>query len=192
MNYQKIKNNFLIALLHFQREGDLFSLINMTKQEKEEDNIHLRAVKYGYQRPNGFSYKSIQYHYSKRLAEWEVVKEFLHAARNNKDAGLNHTTPFVLLQRKGSGIEDSIFTLSYEASFNYLDYVELLETRKNARNAFITAIIAITISIASMGISAYFSWKQIYAPTKMDSEQYRALLQTIENRQDKNIEVQPR
>lgn len=151
----------------------------MNKQDKEEDNIHLRAVKYGYQHPNGFSYKTIQYHYSKRLAEWEVVKEFLHTARNNKDAGLNHATPFVLLQRKGSGIEDSIFTLSYEASFNYLDYIELVETRRNARSAFVTAIIAIAISIASMGISAYFSWKQIHAPTKINSDQYQTLIQTI-------------
>ena len=154
----------------------------MTRQEKGEDNIHLRAVKYGYQHPNGFSYKTIQYHYSKRPAEWEVVKEFLHEARNNKDAGLNHITPYVLLQRKGSGIENSIFTLSYEASFNYLDYIELVETRRNAWSAFVTAIIAIAISIASMGISAYFSWKQIHAPTKIDPGQYRVLLQAIENR----------
>ncbi|MFA6285158.1 MAG: hypothetical protein WC643_01350 [Parcubacteria group bacterium] len=143
----------------------------MTKQEKkEEDSIHLRAVKYGYLHPNGFSYKGIAHHYSKRSAEWEVVKEFLHVARNNKDAGLNHITPFVLLQRNGSAIDDSIFVLSYEAFFNYLDYLELQQARKSAKDANFYARIAIGIAALAFIMSALLSLWQINHPIKINKD----------------------
>lgn len=143
---------------------------------KKEDSIHLRAVKYGYERPNGFLYKDIQRHYSKREKEWEIVKEFLHVAENNKSAGLNHVTPYILLKRNGTYIENCLFNLSYEAYFNYLDYLELVESRKNAKSAFWTAIIAILISIVTLGFSIYFSLKSIHSSIKIDSQQLKQII----------------
>lgn len=165
-----ILSDFLIYFLKLTA-GTIPSNMNEIKQEKEEDSIHLRAVKYGYEHPNGFSYKSIAHHYSKRLAEWEVVKEFLHVARNNKDAGLNHITPFVLLQRNGSAIDDSVFVLSYEAFFNYLDYLELQQARKSAKDANFYARIAIGIATLAFVMSALFSIWQINHPIKIDENQ---------------------
>ncbi len=157
----------------------------MIEEEKEEeDSIHLRAVKYGYQRPNGFSYNDIQHHYSKRLVEWEVVRVFLYDARENKGAGgRNIPTPFLLLKTTGIPVDTTTYTLSYEAYFIYLDYLELVMARKNARSAFWMAIIAIGISIAGMRISIYFSQKQIESPVKVDAEQYQKIIETIDDRQ---------
>ena len=41
------------------------------------DGIHVRAVRYGYERPNGFMYDDIEKWYSKRDKEWQIVKNFL-------------------------------------------------------------------------------------------------------------------
>ena len=145
----------------------------MTKEEKEEDSIHLRAVRYGYLRPDGFSYKEIERHYSKRHTEWEVVKLLLHHARRNKDTGTNLTTPYAVLKTTGSADEEATFTLSYEAYFSYLGYLEFVMARRNARAAFWTAIVAIAISILTMAVSIYYSQKQIGSPVKMDLGQYQ-------------------
>lgn len=150
--------------------------MNKTNQEKEEDSIHLRAVKYGYLHPNGFSYKAIAHHYSKRPAEWEVVKEFLHVAQNNKDAGLNHTTPYVLLHRYATSIEESVFVLSYEAFFNYLDYLELQQARKSAQDANFYARVAIGIATLAFIVSVIFSIWQINHPVKIDESQLNYFL----------------
>lgn len=152
----------------------------MTKEEKIEDSIHLRAVRYGAEHPNGFSYTDIQHHYSKRSAEWEVVKVFLLAAKKNKESGLNITTPFQVLNNRGSADENTDFILSYEAAFNYIDFLELQQARQNARSAFWTALAAITISMVGMGTSVYFSQKQIESSTKLDSNQFYELIQVIE------------
>lgn len=117
-----------------------------SSKEKEEDSIHLRAVRYGYQRPNGFSYKEIEHHYSRRPAEWEVAKAFMQDARKNKDMGTHLTTPFMMLKAIGSTEAGAKYTLSYEACFSYLGYLEFVMARRNARTAFWTAIVAIVIS----------------------------------------------
>jgi len=122
----------------------MFGLLSPKK--KEEDSIHLRAVRYGYQRPNGFSYKEIERHYSRRPAEWEVVKVFLHNARRNSDVNTSLNTPFMVLKTTGGGDNEAIYTLNYDAYFSYLGYLEFVMARRNARTAFWTAIVAIVIS----------------------------------------------
>ncbi|OGI16350.1 MAG: hypothetical protein A2Z52_00675 [Candidatus Moranbacteria bacterium RBG_19FT_COMBO_42_6] len=146
----------------------------------EENSIHLRAVKYGYQRPNGFMYDGIKKHYSKRPNEWGVVKKFLVDASENQRTGQNQNTPFILLERSGNlNYDQAKYTLSYEAFFNYLDYLELMEARKNAQSAFQTAIIAITISVIAMAVSIYYSIKQINSPVKIDVGQYQKIIDTF-------------
>jgi len=151
-------------------------------EEKIEDSIHLRAVRYGAERPNGFSYTDIQRHYSKRSSEWEVVNVFLLAAKRNKESGLNTTTPFQVLRNRGSADENTDFILSYEAAFNYIDFLELQQARQNARSAFWTALMAIVISIVGMCFSIYFSQKQIDAQVEIDTEQYQHLIETIKSK----------
>ena len=152
----------------------------MAKKEKGENSIHLRAVRYGFQRPNGFSYNEIEHHYSRRADEWGVVKVFLHNARRNNDVSTSLNTPYMVLKTTGSSDNEATFTLNYDAYFNYLDYLELMMARRNAMSAFWTAIIAIVISIVAMGISIYYSQKQIESPVKIDAEQYQKLIETID------------
>lgn len=153
----------------------------MLKKEKIKDSIHLRSVKFGYESPNGFSYAKIEKHYSKRVEEWEVVKESLQEAVNNKlQAGINRVTPFVLLQRPaGSDIRGYVFTLSYEAYFNYLEYLELVEARQNSRQSFWLSFVAIVLSLITLSASIYYSNKQIDSPTKIDRGQFDQLLLAI-------------
>lgn len=116
----------------------------MFKMKKEEDTIHLRAIKYAMQFPNGFLYSDIQHHYSKRPSEWAIVDEYLNEAWNNKNSSATRITPFVLLQKIGNGNADqSKYTLTYEAYFAYLQFT-------NAKNARFWSIIAIIIAAISM------------------------------------------
>jgi hypothetical protein len=152
----------------------------MTNSKKIHESIHLRAVKYGYERPNGFSYEKIEKHYSNRVDEWEVVKESLQEAINNKlQAGITRVTPFVLLQRPAGDIKGYIFTLSYEAYFNYLEYLELVEARQNSRQSFWLSFIAIVLSLITLSASIYYSNKQIDSPAKVDENQFQQLLRAI-------------
>lgn len=126
----------------------------MAKKDNGEDTIHLRAIKYGIKFPNGFMYPAIKYHYSKRPHEWMIVDEYLKEAWNNKNGISSGVTPFVLLEKMGNGNADqSKYTLSYEAYFSYLGYLTLLETRKNSKIVFWTALVAIFIGIISLIIS---------------------------------------
>lgn len=152
------------------------------QEPKGENTIQLRAIKYGIKYPNGFMYSDIKYHYSKRLSEWTVVDEYLNEAWNNKNGVFSRTTPFVLLEKLGNGNADqSKYTLSYEAYFNYLGYLTLLEVRKSSQIAFWTAIAAILISIVSLFVLIHYSLKQINSPTKMDSVQFQELIQSSKN-----------
>jgi len=151
----------------------------METNEKDEDSIHLRAVRYGFKHPNGFSFIEIEKHYSKRLQEWGVINTFLLNARKNISIGTSLNTPFVALTSREDKPRESTYTLSYEAYFNYLEYIELLETRKNARAAFWTAIIAIFISIVTMIITIYYAQKQIDTPVTHDPQQYQSLLEAV-------------
>jgi len=148
-------------------------------EEKIEDSIHLRAVRYGAERPNGFSYTDIQHHYSKRSAEWEVVKVFLLAAKKNKESGLNITTPFQVLNNRGSADENTDFILSYEAAFNYIDFLELQQARQMSTDAHRSSTNAIKIAIATMVISSLLAIWQIFSPVVLDRSQYEHLIQTI-------------
>lgn len=146
-----------------------------TKQNAEniEDSIHIRAVRFGAARPNGFLYKEIREWYeTKREEEWEIVKEFLHEASNNKhNSDSQRVTPFVLLKH-ASHPDEGIYTLSYEAAFNYLDLVELKETRKMANDANRTATNAIRLTILSMAIASVLTLWQIFIPESVDQNIY--------------------
>ncbi len=132
----------------------LHRLKKLLYRQKLEDSVHLRAVKYGYKKPSGFSYKEINKHYSKRPKDWTVVKEFLSVAHKNYHSGLNHTSPFMHLKCEGNkNIDLCRYVLSYEAYFNYFEYLELVEARRNARNATIMAFISILIAVSAMFLS---------------------------------------
>lgn len=107
------------------------------------------------------------------------MKAFLLAAKRNKESGLNITTPFQVLKNKGSADHETDFILSYEAAFNYLDFLELQQARENARDAHRSSTAAIWIAIASMIISGVLSVWQIYSSVYLNKEQYDNLIEKI-------------
>ena len=129
----------------------------MFQKGKLEDSIHLRAVRFGAEHQHGFTYAEIEKKYkTHRPKDWKVVDEFLNEAVNNKSykESVQRVTPFVVLDWGKNG-NDRVFILSYEAYFNYLDFLELVQARKNANSAFLTALVALAISIFGMGASFF-------------------------------------
>jgi len=122
----------------------------LVRASSEEDMIHLRAIKYGMNFPNGFMYEYFRKHYEDRTNDWKIVNEFFQEAYNNKNGGSSRTTPFVLLEKMGNGNADkSKYILSYEAYFNYLSF-------RNSKRAIWTAVTAILISVIIFSIGVLF------------------------------------
>lgn len=145
----------------------------MFKKSKEEDSIHLRAIRYGVKYPNGFMYANVKHYYSKRLSEWAIVNEYLNEAWNNKNGVASRITPFVLLEKMGNGNADqSKYTLSYEAYFAYLQY-------RNAKNARFWSIIAIAIATLSILGSIIFSYLEIKLSNKTNIDQENKVFQHL-------------
>ncbi|MFA5986669.1 MAG: hypothetical protein WC819_04975 [Parcubacteria group bacterium] len=111
-------------------------------KNKDEDLIHLRAIKFGMNFPNGFMYEHFKKRYeTHRVNDWKIVDEFLQEAYNNKNGTSNRITPFVLLERGPNGNADtSKYILSYEAYFNYLAY-------RNAKRTIWIGVGAIIVSV---------------------------------------------
>ncbi|MFA5871571.1 MAG: hypothetical protein WC858_02505 [Parcubacteria group bacterium] len=157
----------------------------MSSENKDGDGIHVRAVRYGYERPNGFIYKDIETHYSRREREWEIVKKFLNDAFDNFTRGLNRETPYTLLEQLGNqNADESKYTLSYQAYIQYFEYEELRQAKEDtilaqnlSRKAIIianktlwVAYFTLVITLAALLYSIYFSTRQVNAPTKIDFE----------------------
>lgn len=154
----------------------------MEKRIGDEESIHLRAVRFGYEHPNGFLFNDIKKKYAThRENEWKLVDEYLNEAFRNKREGRNQTTPFVLLEILGNGnVDQCKYVLSYEAYFHYLEYKELIETRENAKSAQKYALWAIVIAIVTLVFSIVFSTWSIMSPVSLDRAQYLHLIKSIQ------------
>jgi hypothetical protein len=157
-------------------------------EEKIGDNesIHLRAVRFGYDKKhrNGFLYSEIKEWYAtKRPEEWKLVDEYLSEAYRNKEEGRNQTTPFILLEKLKNENENKDkckYALSYEAYFNYLDYLELVEARKTSEEAKKQSTLAIWIAIITLLCSIIFSVWSIVSPITIEKHQYRNLIKSMQ------------
>lgn len=146
-------------LLRKKKKGGFLS---NEEKARVEDIIHLRAVRFGALHPHGFSYENIQKKYSERPKDWQVVKAFLHDAWDNYHNKRYRPTPFQFFDKVEGGngsSEHSIYILNYEASLNFLDYVELIETRENARSAHWYAFIAIVLNIVTLCLAV--DWRGV-------------------------------
>ncbi|OGI26150.1 MAG: hypothetical protein A3J76_01740 [Candidatus Moranbacteria bacterium RBG_13_45_13] len=147
----------------------------MNKEIKEGDGIHVRAVRYGYNRSNGFMYKEIEKWYSKRDKEWQIVKKFLNDAFDNFTRGLNRETPYILLEQLGNkNADESKYTLSYQAYIQYFEYEKLQQAKedtklamnlsqkalKTSNHTLWVAIITLVITFFALLFSIYFSIRQ--------------------------------
>jgi len=157
------------------------------KETKGGDGIHIRAVRYGYKRPNGFVWKDIEKRYSKRKKKWVIVKKFLDDAFDNFTRGLDRETPYILLEQLGNKDADNCkYTLSYQAYIHYFEYEKLQQAKKdtklalklsqkalnNSNRTLWVAISTLAITLGAFIFSIYFSIRQASTPIKIDSGQY--------------------
>lgn len=88
------------------------------------------------------------------------------------------------------------FLIRRDAYFNALDFEELQQARQSSKQAQWWAIIAILISIISLGVSIYFSNKQLHNASRIDEVQLKQLtpaiydLKSIEQKLDNLIKLQ--
>lgn len=153
----------------------------MEKKIGDEESIHLRAVRFGYEHRNGFLYSDIKAKYeTHRKEEWKLVDEYLTEAYLNKEEGRNQTTPFILLEKRGNGNKDQcLYALSYEAYFHYLEYQELIETRRTAETAKKQSTQAIVVAIVTLLASIIFSIWSIMTPVKLEKHQYKNFINSM-------------
>jgi len=73
------------------------------------------------------------------------------------------------------------FTLfiKMEAYFRLLEYEELKDARKSSKKAQTFSTIAIAISIVALGLSIYFSIKQINSPVTLEMDQFEQIQEAI-------------
>ena len=108
-----------------------------------------------------FSYSQLKDGLLKDAKEWEekIVSTYLDSAHKNKwnqDVGKysDYETIFWCTHHGSSPISnDSKYILSYNAKFNYIDYLELQLARNNAVKARNYSIIAIAIAVLSIIIT---------------------------------------
>jgi len=79
------------------------------------------------------------------------------------------------------------FLMGMEAYFNLLEYEELKEARQSSKTATYFAFTAICISIITLGVSIYFSNKQLQSPTVLDKNQFNKIQTLIERKTNKDL-----
>lgn len=163
-------------------------------KNKENKNLYIRLLEFGDRHFNGFSYKEIIEDKELDLNEWEkgVVDAYLKNSSDSANQNIVKQSPiksdiFVLIE-KGHEIfnqkEDSKkYIINYEAYFNYIDYLELVEARKTAEDANNHAIWSIRVAIGTLVISIIFSAlsvfyqrKQLNNPIEIKQEQFKQLI----------------
>jgi hypothetical protein len=158
-----------------------------------QNNFYLKIAEFGYDHSDGFTEEELK-EYLRKYFEWNEYKEkiirdtLMDAVRNgaeshNRDDGINPSrdTMFVFMgARDVDGINTSIFTLTYDAFFNYVDYLEFQEAIKSSETAKKHALWAIAIS-AFLALTSICI--QIYNPISLDSHQFNRLIRHIDHSQ---------
>ena len=168
-------------------------------------NIYLRIIKRAEKYPEGFNYNKIKKDFKyQNEREKQIIRNQLSYAYNNKKyiwtSGKtpNPETVFFIIDRRLSdtnNFEDDkcSFIINLEATFKYIDYLELVETKKIAKQASENAIqaskyarIAIRVAVWSFIASILFSIlsiclskKQIDTPIKINQIQLENLIKNL-------------
>lgn len=154
----------------------------MENEIKDGDGIHVRAVRYGYKRPNGFMWVDIEKWYSKRDKEWQIVRKFLNDAFDNFTRGLNRETPYILLEQLGNkNADNSKYTLSYQAYIQYFEYEKLQQAKRDTKLALWVAFSTLIITLFASLFSIYLTIRQTNSSVKIDSKQYQGIIQCLKN-----------
>ena len=142
-------------------------------KELKKNNLYLKVLKFWESHPGWFTYEKLKLWV--KLEEWEtniILRYLYNAVLNNepRNQTLHETifleiridpipegmslkwisTPTILneseKQKIETAIQDTVFTLKYDAYFNYIDYLELQKAIENSKQASSHAKIAIWIA----------------------------------------------
>lgn len=164
-----------------------------------KENIFLRAIEYWYKNPEWFYYHELLEEVGANEQEKNILYKYIQNADKNtiKYASgwyPNLETIFYPLLNQGVRVNDENrssfkYILTSESLFNYLDYLELKQSRENAKQAsdyakvsikiakksVRVAIWALILAIITSFISIYFSNKQINSPVTINQAQIDSL-----------------
>jgi len=142
-----------------------------------EKNLYLRITEYGVKHPKGFSCDKILRNKTLNLKKDEksVVEKYLHSAhvnaRETKTMARsgNSETPFLLIGNPSGHMysdETNKYTLSFDAHFKYVDYLELKFAREHATQAktlslwaIKVATVTLAVTVIGIGVGFYFQYK---------------------------------
>lgn len=153
-------------------------------------NLYIKILEFGENNPDGFTYNDLVNNKILSFSEPEkkiIDKHFRIAFKNaekersNLPEFTNNTeTIFMLIGWTGGNYnENNNYTIGYDAYFNYVDYLELQEARKNAETAKRDAKISIYIAVWALVVSIIFSIIQIIKPVEIDQRQINDVLEKI-------------
>ena len=149
------------------------------------DNFYIKLFEFANKYPKGFDYQTLEDTIKPEDWEKKIIQQYLkNACENNaRSSSFDMTilgTPFITLFTGSDYFgKECKYTLSYDAYFNYLDYIELKEARKWSKDAEKHAKVAISIAIVSLVLSIIFSIWQILQPTKINEEQFDDVISLI-------------
>ncbi|MDO8463513.1 MAG: hypothetical protein Q7S96_04585 [bacterium] len=148
-----------------------------------EKDIYIRSISCGSFFCDGFNYSAIKDSVVPNPTEDEILKDYLLAAFNNRSLRGNpgaatRETLFICVACGGSDAlgNDAKYAINLDAKFKYIDFIELKEARKNAREAKRMSTWAIIISLVSIAVSVVATIFDTQI-VKIDSNQFEQLTQ---------------
>jgi hypothetical protein len=138
----------------------------------KKDDLYIAILKHGYdKKQEGATYKSVKEHLENLGYVFNTV---------DMDQLYHRLFHQVFSHPKGKELarqvnQETICYMEMDAYFNYLEYIELKEARRSSKRATWFATGAIVISIVAMGVSIYFSIKQLKSPTKIETTQFEKI-----------------
>lgn len=143
-------------------------------------DLYIRALEYGHNTPEGFSYNDLTQTVSRNDNEKRILEKYFSFSYTNdayRGEGISPArTPFQLLgawsSDKKYNDNEVKYILTLEAKFKYIAYLELAEAMKNAKKATYIAIFSIAVSFIALVSSIVLSIVSINKPIRIaDSQQ---------------------
>jgi len=138
---------------------------------KKQKNIYLNALEFGEKLLNKgetVTFNKLQEHLKKRGYVFETQAEEQLLRDLAREA-------FHIYVSDGDKWKEEPSYLNVEGYFKLLEYRELNEARKSSREARRYAIFAIVLSIFTLVVSIYFSYKELNNETIINSKQFEVI-----------------
>lgn len=153
----------------------------MTEEIDLEKNLFVRVFAFGLEKSDGFDLQDLINAIKPNTWEQVAIQRYIEKSYYNHVNGNSQETPFLTVQAY-QGYAQSKYIISYDAQFSYLDYLELKNAQKIAKESRWWSSIAILLSLLAIGVSAAVPWL-IFNQTqnvKLTNEQEKILTDLVE------------